>query len=104
MGRISKSHVWPTNSKIALYKKEKDVLLYKETDGKGNVQTHKKDWHKCKATVIQGTPEDYLDRLEVCEDAIIWTCEINSRGRLSALTHDGKTYKNEDVTVLVHAK
>lgn len=109
-GRPTKSQIWPKNSKIAIYKKKTDVLLYKETDKKGCVQTNKKAWNKCKATVILGTPDDYLDRLEAPEGSLIWTCEVNSRGRLSALTHQGKTYSMDEdgnpyeVTVLVHTK
>jgi len=104
MARISKSKIWDKSSNLAIYKKPSDVLLYKTTDQKGCVQTNKKAWGKCKATVILGTPDDYLDRLEVQENTNIWTCEINSRGRLSAIGKEGKTYSNEEVTVLVHTK
>lgn len=102
MGRKSNSKIWPTNSKIAIYKKDKDVVIYLTTDEKGSVKTNKRDYLGSKATVILGTADEYLDRIEVPEGVLVWTCDINSRGTLSAITHDGNTYKNEEVTVLVH--
>jgi hypothetical protein len=104
MPRHSKSKVWPQNSKLSLCISPTDVILYKETDDKGCVQTNKRNWSPFKATVIRGGIKEFETHIEISENAIIWTCEINNRGRLSALTHDGKTYSNEKVTVIVHVK
>lgn len=104
MPRHSKSKLWPHNSKLSISLQPGDIILNKETDEKGCVQTNKKSWNRFKATVILGVLKELKNYIEVSENAMIWTCEINSRGRLSAITHDGKTYSNEAVTVIIHVK
>lgn len=102
MPRHSKSKIWSRNSILKIDLKPTDEILHKKTDDKGCVQTNIKKWHKLKATVILGDIIETETYIEVPENVLIWTCEIGSRGRLSALTHEGKTYSNEDVTVIVH--
>lgn len=102
MPRHSKSKLWPQNSKLAIYKHPTDIILHKQTDENGHVQTNKKGWERFKATVILGAHKDTITRVEVTKEALIWTCDITSRGRLSALANEGKTYSNEHVTVLIH--
>ncbi len=104
MPRHSKSKIWPHNSILKIDLKPTDEVLHKKTDEKGCVQTNVKKWSKHKATVILGAAVEYENYIEVSENTMIWTCEIGSWGRVSALTHEGKTYSNEDVTVIVHAK
>ena len=104
MGRKSDSKIWPTNSKISIYRKDKDVLNEYRTDEKGSVKTNKRWYAGNKATVILGTAAEYEDRIDVPANVLIWTCVINSRGTLSALTNEGITYKNVRVTVLVHVE
>ncbi len=104
MPRHSKSKIWPHNSRISLCISPSGVILHKETDEKGCVQTNKRNWSPFKATVILGDIKEFENHIEVAENAMIWTCEINNRGRLSAITYEGKTYSNENVTVIVHVK
>lgn len=102
MVRPSKSKIWLHNSILKINLKSTDEVLHKTTDEKGCVQTNVKKWSKHKATVILGAATEYENYIEVPVNATIWTCDIGSWGRLSALTHEGKTYSNEDVTVIVH--
>lgn len=104
MPRHSNSKTWPHNSKLTISKRPKDILIYTKTDGSGHVQTNKKTWGGFKATVILGTHPESNNRIVAPAKTLIWTCDITSRGRLSTLTHEGKTYSNEDVTVLIHVK
>lgn len=104
MPRHSKSKIWPYHSKLKINLKPSDEVHHKKTDEKGCVQTNVKKWDKHKATVIFGTVIESKNCIEVSENALIWTCEIGSRGRLSALTNEGKTYSDVDVTVIVHTK
>jgi hypothetical protein len=104
MARHSKSKIWPQNSKLSICIQPTDIIIHKETDGKGCVQTNKKSWNPFKATVILGDIKEFNNHIEISEKSMIWTCEINSRGRLSAITYEGTTYSNKNVTVIVHIK
>lgn len=96
--RPTKTKEWPnTVNPVNITLREKDQLLYYETDDLGKIRTNKRGWQGLTATVVPGNYKENNGSIEIPAGIQIYECDVLDKGTFSRVP-----IKNTSVTVIIH--